>query len=136
MTKVTVDTDAKPAAAANSAASEPELSVVTDSAGRELTIKQPSILQESRLVRAMGDSAMNAAYMSGYVLPAAMVIRIDGAECLFPLVQGEVDAAIQRVGRHGLAAIMAHLTTRSSPEGDADAIKKSQGTPDSKRPAG
>lgn len=99
-------------------------------------IKQPSILQESRLVRAMGEGAMNAAYMTGYVLPAAMVVEVDGEAVPFPLTELQVDAAIQRVGRAGLSAVMQYITRSVNPEGDADAIKKSAGISDSERLAG
>ena len=45
--------------------------VVPDSRGRKLTIREPSVLDESRLARLMGDSSTNMGYMLGYVTPAA-----------------------------------------------------------------
>jgi len=126
------------ASPAPTAPSKPETVVVTDSTGRRLTIRQPSLLDESRLVRCMGDAAMNAAYMTMYVMPAAMVVAIDGDEdmCPFPSSLLQVDAAIHRLGRHGMAAVMKHITESVNPEGDVASIKKSDATPDSERQPG
>jgi hypothetical protein len=137
--KVTIkEAVAPPAAAARPAASEPESVVVTDSTGRRLTIRQPNFLDESRLVRTMGEAALNAAYMTMYVMPAAMVVAIDGEEdmCPFPITERMVEVAIQRLGRHGMAAVMKHITESVNPQGDADAIKKSDATPASNRQPG
>lgn len=78
--------------------------------GRKLTIQQPSILQEARIVRAMGDSSSNAVYMSGYVLPAVYVTAIDGEPVIFPNTQREVEGMITRLGREGLEAVIEHLS--------------------------
>jgi hypothetical protein len=118
------------------AESENAKTIVTDSIGRKLTIQQPSILWESRLVRAMGDAAMNAAYMTGYVLPAAMVVEIDGRYHPFPLSEIAIDGKIQLLGRHGLAAVMQYVTDAARQEdGEAD-LKKSDGAADSESLAG
>jgi hypothetical protein len=99
---------------------------IVDSLGRKLKVKEPSILQESRLVRAMGgDASMNTGYMMGYVMPAAMVIEIDGEAQAFPATELQVDSAIQRLGREGLAAVMSHFTEQAQVAQDrAAAIKK------------
>jgi uncharacterized protein (UPF0218 family) len=135
--KVTVQ-KAEPAAAVSPAATEPETTVVTDSTGRRLTIRQPNLLDESRLVRTMGEAALNAAYMTMYVMPAAMVVAIDGEEdmCPFPVTERMVEAAIHRLGRPGMAAVMKHITESVNPQGDADAIKKLDATPASNRQPG
>lgn len=83
--------------------------VVTDAAGRKLKIRQPDILDESRLIRAMGDASANQAYMTAYVFPAAMVIEIDANPILFPTSVAQVEALIKRIGRDGLKAVLDHV---------------------------
>lgn len=99
---------------------------IVDSLGRKLKIKDPAILQESRLVRALGgDASMNSGYMMGYVMPAAMVVEIDGIPVNFPVTEAQLEASIQRIGREGLAAVMNHFTEKAQAAADrAAAIKK------------
>jgi hypothetical protein len=99
---------------------------ITDSLGRVLQLKDPDILTESRLIRAMGDASSNMAYMMGYVLPAAMVVAMNGEELPFPMTEREVDASIKRLGREGLAAVMQHQMTKASEkkQDEATEIKK------------
>jgi hypothetical protein len=98
---------------------------IIDSLGRKLKIKEPGILQESRLVRAMGgEASMNNGYMMGYVMPAAMVVEINGDPQPFPATEMQVDAAIQLLGREGLAAVMAHFVEQAAAaKARADALK-------------
>lgn len=99
--------------------------IVPDSAGRRLSIKEPDVLQESRLIRFMGgEASANTGYMLGYVMPAAMVVAIDGDPVIFPMSQGEVDALIQRLGRHGLSAVMNHWSEKAKSQEGAAEIKK------------
>lgn len=111
--------------------------VTTDSTGRKLTVREPGILQESRLARLMGDSSTNIGYMMGYVTPACMVVEIDGVAQQFPVTEAEVEATIHRVGRHGITAVMQHLSGLVKKQKDsADAIKKSATMSGSDEPAG
>ena len=99
--------------------------VVVDDKGRRLSVREPDILQESRLVRLMGDAAMNAAYMNGYVMPAVMVSAIDGVAMPFPSTVLEVEAAIQVLGRGGMEAVMSHvIVSAKAGGGDAEQVKK------------
>jgi hypothetical protein len=100
--------------------------VIVDSLGRKLVIKEPEILQESRLARVLGgDTSINAGYMMGYVVPACMVTSIDGQPLVFPMSQGEVDIAITRLGRAGLGAVMSHLIQQAKDaQSRAEEIKK------------
>jgi hypothetical protein len=97
--------------------------VLTDADGRRLTLREPDILQESRLVRALGDAAMNAAYMAVYVLPASMVASINDEPLHYPQNQLQAEAAIKIVGRKGLAAITKHLEERAAREKAEAAVK-------------
>jgi hypothetical protein len=111
--------------------------VVTDSKGRKLRIKEPNIVQESRLARLMGDSSTNIGYMLGYVQPAVMVIAIDDDRLPFPGNQLQLEAAIGLLGREGLAAVMAYMTERAEAQKDeAETLKKSLEPQDSARPVG
>lgn len=98
---------------------------VVDARGRRLSIREPDILQESRLVRLMGDSSMNAAYMHGYVMPAVMVASIDGVAMPFPSTVLEVEAAIQVLGRDGMESVMSHVIANAKAGGgEAESVKK------------
>jgi hypothetical protein len=84
--------------------------IVTDSIGRQITIRQPSIVQEARFVRAIGDAALNAAYMAIYATPASMVYAIDGVVMQFPSSERGVEAILQNLDRPGITAVMDHIT--------------------------
>lgn len=113
MSEVKVILNPAPAAADVSAVAELPDNIAMDARGRKLKIDEPDILTESRLVRAMGDAAMNAAYMQTYVMTAALVVEIDGEKMPFPMSPLQVDAAITRLGRDGMAAVMDHLIAKA-----------------------
>jgi hypothetical protein len=111
--------------------------IVVDSKGRRITIREPNLLEESRLIRALGEHANNTNYVMLYCMPAAMVAKIDDVDMIFPTAQSHVDAAIQAIGREGMAAVMDYITAAAKQKAqDEEAIKKSAGTPDSEKPAG
>jgi hypothetical protein len=84
--------------------------VLTDSLGRQLTVKPIDILYESQLTRMFDtEAASNLPYMMGFVYPAASVCEIDGVPYPRPTTQQEVDDAIQRLGREGFAAFLQHM---------------------------
>lgn len=101
------------AGAASNTPAAADLEVVTDARGRKLKLKRPTILQESRVVRMMGEAAMNASYMSGYVLPAVMVVDIDGQAVPFPNSEREIEAAIQRLDHDGVEAVLGHILAQA-----------------------
>lgn len=95
-------------------------SLVTDSKGRVLKVAEPDVLAESRLMRMVGpEAALNPAYMRLYVIPAVSVVEIDGEEMGFPLTQREVDAAISRLGHHGIDAVVTHISAKRKADEDA-----------------
>jgi hypothetical protein len=85
------------------------VSTIKDTLGRVISIQEPSILQESRLVRSLGEAASNAAYMTAYALPAAMVTKIDDYDVIFPVSQVHLDILMGLLGREGMGAVMDHL---------------------------
>lgn len=86
--------------------------VVTDSKGRVLKIKEPDFLQESRINRLVGDSSTNVGYMCGYVLPAIHVVEIDGNPVPFPTNNLQLEALIGRLGREGRDAVAKYFEAR------------------------
>ncbi|MDW9242678.1 hypothetical protein [Burkholderia cepacia] len=113
----------KPTLELNTATVEQPVAVdnlVTDSKGRVLKVIEPDVLAESRLMRMVGpEAALNPAYMRLYVIPAVSVVEIDGEEMGFPQTQREVDAAISRLGHHGIDAVVAHIAAKRKEEENA-----------------
>ncbi|KVC81385.1 LysR family transcriptional regulator [Burkholderia ubonensis] len=98
--------------------------LVTDSKGRVLKVVEPDVLAESRLMRMVGaEAALNPAYMRLYVIPAVSVVEIDGEEMPFPMNQREVDAAIGRLGHHGIDAVVAHIAANRLADEENVAVK-------------
>jgi hypothetical protein len=119
------------------AAAEDGAVIVIDSKGRKLKISEPSILQESRLMRILEDAANNSNYVMGYVLPTAMVVEIDNDPIPFPINMALIEASMQRLGREGISAVMAHIIAQAEKQKEsADALKKSAALPSSETPAG
>lgn len=99
--------------------------VIKDARGRTLVLREVDFLDESRLVRALGsDASLNAIYMHGYVMPAAMVASIDGEDCILPMSPLEIDAAIQRLGREGNSAVLDFMQSQSDSREDENASLK------------
>lgn len=90
---------------------------LTDSLGRKLKLRKLDFIQEARLVRMVGEASSNSAYMLGFVSPAVSVASIDGDSVPVPTTERELEGAIKRVGREGVAAVHAHW---------ADEIEKAQ----------
>jgi hypothetical protein len=92
---------------------------ITDAKGRRLKLKRPTILQESRLMRMLGDAAESPAYLNAFVMPTVLVTAINGEDRFFPGTQGELDQAIQELDRDGLSAIIQYIT-RAAPENSTE----------------
>ncbi len=82
---------------------------VTDAKGRVLTLRKPNVLAQYRLVKMLGDSARNAAYMA-MVTPLTYLAAIDGEPVMPPSTERELDALIQRLDDEGVMAIMDGLS--------------------------
>ncbi len=70
---------------------------MTGAGGRLYRLRQPTPLQQFRIVEALGDTAANAVYM-GMLAPLLCVAEIDGEPVSFPTTKRQVEALIQRVG--------------------------------------
>lgn len=109
-------------AATKPASAHPENSV-TDSRGRLLVIEEPDIVAESRIIRALGDAAQNASYLTAYVMPAVMVSSIDGEPCAQPKTALEIEGAIKRVGREGITAVLHYLNSQAEAAAEKADVK-------------
>ncbi|MBM2884101.1 hypothetical protein JFK97_06825 [Chromobacterium phragmitis] len=91
------------------ARAKPQYTELTDSLGRVIKLRKLSPVQESRIFRAVGNDATNQVYMSGYVLPAAMVAYLDGEPIGLPESVAEIEMVLEDLGSEGLAAINSHF---------------------------
>lgn len=106
MPKITV----KEQPAAQPAASQEEKTVLTDSKGRNITLRELDPLEESRIFIAVGAAnAANHTYMSGYAFPAAMVESIDDIDYQIPVNQAQIDGRLKHLGREGMLAIREYM---------------------------
>lgn len=106
MSKITV----KEQSAAQPAASQEDKTVLTDSKGRNITLRELDPLEESRIFIAVGAAnAANHTYMSGYAFPAAMVESIDDIDYKIPVNQAQIDGRLKHLGREGMLAIREYM---------------------------
>lgn len=106
MPKITV----KEQSAAQPAVSQEEKTVLTDSKGRHITLRELDPLEESRIFIAVGAAnAANHTYMSGYAFPAAMVESIDDIDYQIPVNQAQIDGRLKHLGREGMLAIREYM---------------------------
>ena len=106
MSKITV----KEQPVAQPAASQEEKTVLTDSKGRHITLRELDPLEESRIFIAVGAAnAANHTYMSGYAFPAAMVESIDDIDYQIPVNQAQIDGRLKHLGREGMLAIREYM---------------------------
>jgi hypothetical protein len=91
------------AVAANGAAT-----VLTDAGGRKITLRKLSVLDQARMLRAVGPrQAENQPYFH-LVECACMVADIDGVPLLLPGSEQQIDGLLGRLGDEGIAAVMIH----------------------------
>ena len=85
---------------------------ITDSKGRVLRVRDLLALDQMRLLRAVGPAqATNQPYFH-MVECAAMVTHIGDTPCPMPLNERQIDAAVERLGDEGMAAVMIFRTRR------------------------
>ncbi|MCM2537993.1 hypothetical protein [Burkholderia glumae] len=111
--KVTVRTQQSGTAEASNAGADLPENVVVDSLGRRLKIEEPDFLTESRIMRAIGDASSNQHYVLAYVMPAVMVVEIDGVSIARPSTNQQIEAAISRVGREGMMAVLGYIEAKA-----------------------
>ena len=82
---------------------------VTDANGRVIKVRKMTVLDQVRVLRAIGPAqSSNQAYVN-IVTMAVSVSEIDGVPCPMPSSEIQIDAAIERIGDDGFAALMADM---------------------------
>lgn len=104
-----------------------ESHVTTDSKGRRITLKEPGVLQEFKFVELVGgEAAMNPVWMN-MTMPLIYVSGIDDSPVFAPVKRIEIDALIERLGRHGIAAVskkVEEVWGKKDPAKEVDEVKK------------
>ena len=79
--------------------------VITDAADRKLTLRKLNVLDQVKLLRAIGpEQSRNQPYVE-LVFMSASVADIDGVPMLIPANERQIDANISRIGDGGFAAL-------------------------------
>lgn len=98
--------------------------VVTDSRGRSITLKNPGVLAQYRLVKMIGaEAAKNEVYVN-MMLPILWVVRIDDSAIHAPSSEREIEALISRLGEEGIASIVGHMQAGSVDNKDDQELVK------------
>ncbi|MGI4776956.1 MAG: hypothetical protein ACRYGA_02365 [Janthinobacterium lividum] len=97
--------------------------VVKDTAGRSITLKKPGVLAQFKMIEMLGgDTAQNQTFVN-MVFPLMYITAIDGDNVPRCSTRLELDALIQRLDEHGVAAAMKgvpeHFWPKESVEKDA-----------------
>jgi len=86
--------------------------VITDAAGRRLTLRRVGVLETLRLYKALGpDLSLNEAYIDLASLAIA-VSMIDDVPVPFPTTEAAVESLVERLGTKGIAAVSAVSDTQ------------------------
>lgn len=104
-TKLTVNAPAAPTPSEQVSARALAPVEIKDSQGRSITLRRPPVLQQFRLIEAIGDAARNEVYVQ-MILPLLYVSAIGGDATIPFSKKSEVEAMIQRLDEDGLAAVM------------------------------
>lgn len=98
---------------------------VTDSKGRVITLRKPSVLAQYNIIKMLGDTATNQTYV-GMIMPLIFVVKVDGDDVPMPRTQRELDALIQRLDEEGIEAVTVGMEQRfgkMDPEQDKADVK-------------
>lgn len=82
---------------------------LVDAKGRKLTTREITVLDQVKLLRAIGPAQSSNTPYVRLVTAAAMVTMIDGTPMPMPVNERQIDAAIERLGDEGFAAIAVHM---------------------------
>ena len=85
---------------------------IKDAKGRVLVVSELSVLQQTRLLRAVGPAQSSNQPYFHMVECAAMVQEIDGTPTPVLTNERQIDAAIERLGDEGMAAVMVYRMKR------------------------
>jgi hypothetical protein len=95
--------------------------VITDRAGRRLTLRKVGVLETVRLFKALGPVlSANDAYM-GMASYAVAVAMLDDVPLPFPVNEAGVEALLERLGADGIDAVMGTVQFRPAEQVAAEA---------------
>lgn len=100
-----------------------ELTRFKDSKGRQLAMRQLTVLEEMRLLKILGEH--NSAYYN-FCAQVAKVAEIDGQKIAVPNSEREIEAVAARLGKDGVAALMDNIFVAATTdvETEREQIKK------------
>lgn len=128
MSKVTVH---ESAAAPVHVDQKPRFETIQDSKGRTIQLRKLGPLEQGRIVMAVGgETAGNQTFMSGFALPAAMVVYIDDTPYGLPQTLTQIEGVLKELGEEGMEAINNHFLKKyeaAKAEADAKALQESLG---------
>lgn len=108
-----------------------ETRIITDAKGRKLTIRELTIMDQVRMLRAIGPAQSGNQQYVQLVTMAMMVAEIDGVPQPIPRDERTIDAMITRLGDDGMQACMIEMMrnmeeTRQAAEAAMEAGDKPQ----------
>lgn len=107
---------------------KPKFTTIHDSLGRTIQLRKLGPLEQGRIVMSVGgEIAGNQTYMSGFALPAAMVVFIDDQPFGLPNSNRQIEAVLQELGDEGMEAINAHFEEKykaAKAEAEAKALQE------------
>jgi hypothetical protein len=80
--------------------------VLTDAKGRKLTLRKITVLEQVRMLRAIGPAQSENQPYFQMVECACMVAQIDELPMMMPNNEQQIDAVISRLGDEGMSAVM------------------------------
>lgn len=96
---------------------------VHDSTGRAITLKKPGILAQFKLIEMLGPEASANGVFVQMVLPVTYVTAIDGEPEPRFTTRTQLDALIQRLDEHGIAAVMVGVNEHFGAARDIETTK-------------
>ncbi len=125
MTTLTIN-ESGPSPSEQAIAKAAETIQITDSQGRNITLKKPGVLAQFDLIEALGESAKNDVFVAMH-LPLIYITAIDDVPVPPTTTKLRARALIQRLGEDGVNAVMKAVQEHfggAGGDGDREAIKK------------
>lgn len=83
--------------------------IITDASGRKIALRKITVLDQVRLLRAIGPAQAENKPYTDIVMMAAMVSEVGGVPMLIPTNERQIDAAVERIGSEGFAALQVYM---------------------------
>ena len=83
--------------------------VLTDAGGRKLTLRTLKLLDQIKVLRAIGPAQSSNEPYVNTVQAVCMIAEIDGVPVAIPANETQIDGLLTRVGTDGATAVTVHL---------------------------